>query len=72
MTSLADVQRPIAESATALRGWPVDQVLFTSWVVYGHSLDSLDDGSPRAARRQYHPLRERGRHSLDRQASSLP
>ena len=50
MTSLAPVQRPIVKSAITLYGQPVDQVLLTSWGVYGHSLDNLDSGSHRSRR----------------------
>lgn len=44
IASLAPVQRPVVESATAVPLWPVEQVICTSRVVYGHSLDGLDNG----------------------------
>lgn len=44
IASLAPIQRPVAESATAVPLWPVEQVICTSRIVYGHSLDGLDKG----------------------------
>ena len=44
IASLAPVQRPVAESATAVPLWCVEQVICTSRVVHGHPLDGLDNG----------------------------